>query len=281
MRGRAAPWRQIILTTNPDSDSHWIYRRLIRNQKAAVYYSKAADNAHNPDGYDVSLDSLTGVMRQRLRDGLWCSAEGAVYPEFSREIHVIDPFEIPKEWRRFRSIDFGFTNPFVCQWWALDNDDRAYLYREIYQTQRIVSDHAKLINALSKGEAIEYTIADHDAEDRATLASCGIHTLPAHKDVSPGIQAVAQRLRSHNGKPRLMIFADALHSADKALETAKRPTCTIEEFGAYAWAHGAKGPKEAPIKENDHGLDALRYAVASLDIKRAGGRTFAAKPTGF
>lgn len=269
MRGRAAPWRQIILTTNPDSDQHWILKRLINDAKAKVYYSSAKDNTHNPDDYRDSLNKLTGVMRMRMRDGLWVTAEGAVYQDWSSTVHMIDPFEIPRAWRRFRSIDFGYTNPFVCQWWALDHDDRAYLYREIYMSGRIVSDHAADINRLSFGEQFEQTIADHDAEDRATLASCGIHTLPAIKDVSAGIQAVSGRLRSAgDGKPRMFIMRNALYQTDVSLEKMHKPTCTADEFSGYVWAHGKLGPKEAPVKENDHGLDALRYFVMSIDKSR-------------
>lgn len=283
MRGKAGPWRQKIVTTNPDSDQHWIYKRLIKGKQANVYYSHADDNPFNPEDYSASLDSLTGVMRMRLRDAIWCTAEGAIYPDFSHELHIVDSFKIPDDWRRMRSIDFGFTNPFVCQWWAQSPDDDLYLYREIYHTQRLVSDHAKMINFLSQGERIEYTVADHDAEDRATLKACGIITIPAKKDVSPGLQAVAKRLSTNNpgGKPKLFILADAIHEVDHSLEAAKRPTCTMDEFPGYVWAHGEKGPKETPVKINDHGMDTMRYLVASVDMKAAGGRTFKDLPSGF
>jgi len=129
MRGTAANWRQVILTTNPDTPSHWIHRRLIEGGEARVYLSGAPDNPYNPEDYLVALDRLTGPLRDRLRDGRWVQAEGAVYPEWDATVHLIDPFPVPAEWRRFRSIDFGYTNPFVCQWWAIDGDGRMYLYR--------------------------------------------------------------------------------------------------------------------------------------------------------
>jgi hypothetical protein len=67
-------------------------------------------------------------------------------------------------------IDFGFNNPFVCQWWAVDPDGRMHLYRELYMTGRTVTRHKVDISIHSRGESYEATIADHDAEDRATLA---------------------------------------------------------------------------------------------------------------
>jgi phage terminase large subunit len=268
MRGTAANWRQVILTTNPDTPSHWIHRRLIEGGEARVYLSGAPDNPYNPEDYLVALDRLTGPLRDRLRDGRWVQAEGAVYPEWDATVHLIDPFPVPAEWRRFRSIDFGYTNPFVCQWWAMDGDGRMYLYREIYYTQRLVEDHAGQIVALSRGEAIEASVADHDAEDRATLERYGVYTQPAIKDVSPGIQAVQARLRrAGDGKPRLYIMRDALVDTDPALLAAKKPTCTEEETSGYVWQRTADGraTKEEPLKIDDHGMDAMRYAVMYAD----------------
>ncbi len=271
MRGKAAPWRQVILTTNPDAPTHWIYKRLMQGGEASVYYSSAADNPYNPPEYIETLNGLTGVLALRLREGKWVQAEGAVYEEFDPSVHIVDWFEPPEHWRRIRSIDFGYTNPFVCQWWAIDDDGRMYLYREIYMTNRIVEDHARQIKALSEGERIEATVADHDAEDRATLERYGIRTIPAIKDISPGIQAVQARLRkAGDGKPRLFIMRGALVERDEKLNAAKKPVCTEDEFPAYVWpkAQDGKPVKEIPVKENDHGMDAMRYAVMYVDRPR-------------
>jgi len=268
MRGKAAPWQQIILTTNPDAPTHWIYRRIIQGGEGKVYYSSAVDNPYNPPGYLDILKKLTGVLGLRLRDGKWVQAEGAVYDGYDPAIHLIDWFPIPGEWRRIRSVDFGFTNPFVCQWWAIDGDGRMYLYREIYQSQRLVEDHAKDIKRLSAGENIEATVADHDAEDRATLARHGVPTVPARKAVREGIQAVAERLRkAGDGRPRLYIMRDALVATDPFLAEKRLPACTEEEFPGYVWSKGLsdKPAKEEPLKLHDHGMDALRYAVMYVD----------------
>lgn len=271
MRGTSAPWGQIILSCNPDAPTHWIYQRLIMGAQGTVFYSKAADNTYNPPSYLETLQKLTGVLGARLRDGKWVQAEGAVYEEFDPAIHMLEPFAIPADWRRIRAVDFGFTNPFVCQWWAIDGDGRMYLYRELYQTQTLVEDHARRIFALTGGERIEATVADHDAEDRATLQRYGVGTVPAEKSISPGIQAVQQRLRvQDDGKPRLFIFRNALVGIDMRLEDAKLPTNTADEFIAYTWPRSTDGRpvKEVPVQVNDHGMDALRYAVMYADKGR-------------
>lgn len=174
-------------------------------------------------------------------------------------------------------IDFGYVNPFVCQWWAIDGDGRMYRYREIYMTKRTVAQHAEQIKLLSIGETYEATIADHDAEDRATLRQAGIETLAATKEVSRGIQAVQQRLaRGHDERPRLFLLKNALVEPDAALAEAKKPTCAEAEFPAYVWQTTPDGrpDKEEPLKVNDHAMDCIRYAVMYLDGKpprRTGG----------
>lgn len=268
LRGTAAGWRQIILTTNPDAPTHWIKTRLMDGGQARVYYSQAVDNPNNPAEYLTTLAQLTGVLGRRLHLGQWVQAEGAVYDMFDDSQHVIDWFEPPKDWRRIRVVDFGFVNPLVCQWWAIDPDGRMYLYREIYMTGRTVDEHSRQIIALSEGESIEATICDHDAEDRATLAANGIFNRAAQKDVSMGIQKVSQRLvKAGDGKPRLFIMKNALVEMDRNLQSRRLPTCTLEELPGYAWAKAPDGraAKEEPVKLNDHGCDALRYGCVYVD----------------
>jgi phage terminase large subunit len=115
-------------------------------------------------------------------------------------------------------------------------------------------------------------ICDHDAEDRATLERhLGMGTVAAKKTVSDGIQAVQARLRpAGDGKPRLFVVRGALVERDPELEAAKKPLCLEDEIGGYVWdLKDGKQPKEQPVKENDHGCDAMRYVCAERDL---GGR---------
>lgn len=269
LRGTAAPWRQLLYTTNPDGPQHWIKTRLIDGGEATVHYSSAKDNLALPAEYKDTLASISGVLGMRLREGMWVQAEGVVYDGWSDALHMIDRMpEGWQAWRKIRVIDFGYVNPFVCQWWALDPDGRMYRYRELFMTKRTVADHATKINLLSRGESYEATVCDHDAEDRATLKQAGISSVGAIKDVSRGIQAVQQRLaRGHDDKPRLFLLKGALVERDGALAEDHKPVCTEQEFPGYVWqtAPDGKPNKEEPTKMNDHGMDATRYAVMYLD----------------
>jgi hypothetical protein len=301
-RGGVAPYAQTFGDCNPGPPNHWIIER----EKAGPLKLLHSKHEDNPSLYDdkgrlteqgvktmAVLDSLTGLRYKRLRLGLWVAAEGTVYEGWDRSVHLIDHVpghpewtkdNLPKSWRRWRAIDFGFTNPFVTHWWAMDEDGRLYLYRELYGTQRLVEDWAVDIKRYSvmrsdteEGEGtgdhiperIEDTIADHDAEDRATLHRRGIWTTAAVKDVSPGIQAVQERLKiAGDGKPRLYIFRGALVGGeDTSLREKRKPTCTADEMDTYVWQESKEGKaeKEEPLKVDDHGMDAMRYMVYHLD----------------
>ncbi len=278
--GRAGntPYTQVFGDCNPGPPTHWIKNR----SRLRLFEQR---HEHNPNLFNQAtgeiteqgkksletLDALTGLRYKRGRLGLWVSAEGQVYGDFDPAKHVIKPFPIPEEWARYRSIDFGYTNPFVCQWWAVDHDGRMYLYREIYMTRRTVKMHAQAIRRLSKDERYIATVADHDAEDRATLAENGIKTIAAKKEISPGLQAVEERLKvAGDGKPRLYIFEDCRVEADRELYREypgdTQPTNTEQEFSSYVWPDGKDGKpqKETPVDAYNHGMDAMRYLVMEL-----------------
>lgn len=276
LRNGVMPYQQIIGDTNPDAPSHWIKSRADAG-RMQLWPTRHEDNPRYHDGKDWTvegrryldrLERLTGVRYLRLRKGQWVGVEGQVYDEWDEAVHVVAPFDPPSDWPRYRAIDFGYTNPFVCQWWTTDPDGRAYLYRELYSTGRIVADWAIDIERHSAGERIEWTVADHDREDRETLHAAGLWTIAATKDVQPGIEAVQKRLRKQpDGKPRLYIMKGCTVSRDPRLIEAKKPASTAEEIGGYIWAPtlANRAPKEEPLKINDHGMDALRYMIAELD----------------
>jgi hypothetical protein len=284
LRNGKVSFQQLIADTNPDVATHWLKMRADRGA-TLLLESRHEDNpvlvdehgTHTEVGaaYIAKLDALTGVRHLRLRKGLWVAAEGMIYEEWDARLHLVDRFPIPDTWTRWWSVDFGFTNPFVLQCWAEDPDGRLWLYREIYRTKRLVEDHAKhILKVVAPGgrwrePKPRAVVCDHDAEDRATLERhLGLGTVAARKSVSDGIQAFAARLRpAGDGRPRLMILRDSLVERDADLEASARPTCTAEEIPGYVWDQGVgKAPKEAPVKDNDHGADAGRYMVAERDL---------------
>jgi Phage terminase large subunit len=284
LRHGAISFQQLMADCNPNAPHHWLKQRCDREATQLIY----CRHEDNPRLYDPAsgewsiqgqaymsvLDGLTGVRRERLKLGKWAAADGLIYDTFDATAHLGYPLGMPPlAWPRWWSVDFGFTNPFVCQMWAQDPDGRLHLYREIYRTQTLVEDHAaKMLAIVKRGDGHKSDVmprtivCDHDAEGRATLeAKLGMSTVAAHKSVLEGIEAVKGRLKVQpDGMPRIVIHRDALVERDQALADAKKPCCTQDELLEYVWDDGAK--KEQPRKENDHGCDAMRYVVAEIDL---------------
>jgi phage terminase large subunit len=267
------PVRKLILDCNPKNQRHWLYKAgvLLQDPETGKPFPDAAtwrrqhwtpyDNPHLPTDALATLEALSGTQRRRMLKGEWCEADGAVYDEFDEDVHVWRG-ALPagsEHWRKVRGIDFGYSNPFVCLWGLIDPDGRLWIVRERYVAGVIVEDHATAIKQATTGPVL-WTVADHDAEDRATLHRHGVITIPANKKVATGIAAVKKRLQVlPDGKPRLIV-----HESCREV---------IGEFYDYIWPESKDGrnDKEEPVKDRDHAMDTVRYMVMKLDGPRGSG----------
>lgn len=282
LSGCMTPERKAIYDCNPKGTRHWLYRAGVMAQdssgaplppSAAEKWRRLSwtpyDNPNLSPDYLASLEALSGITRRRMLLGEWCNAEGSVYgEEFDEEVHGFDNLPPGSEsWELVRGIDFGFTNPFVCLFGLVDPDGCLWIIAERYVRKVIVADHARAIRATLPGRAVLWTVADHDAEDRATLEAAGIPSISARKAILPGIERVKARLRKGaNGKVRLRI---------------SRSGCPelLAEFLDYSFPPskgGERGESETPAKERDHAMDALRYMIAQLDAGEISGPSGAA-----
>lgn len=205
---------------------------------------------------------------------------GLVYKEFQREVHAIEPFDVPESYTILRGIDFGSTNPTACLWIAVDGDENWYVVSEHYATGQTIDFHAGIINANSLSQRVSQSYGDPSgAQWISEFNQRGIYITPANKETGQdsqgwvrfGIEKVAERLRVVPG-----------HTTSVARATGGQPrggepklyvfnTCSnvIREFETYRWkeksvtqAQDLNEP-EAPEKANDHAMDALRYFAVS------------------
>ncbi len=95
----------------------------------------------NDPEYLTKLASMPEQERNALLYGDWDTFSGQVFTEWRNDsdhykdrvnTHVVTPFLIPKEWRVWRSFDWGYSRPFSCGWYAIDHDRRMYRIRELY-----------------------------------------------------------------------------------------------------------------------------------------------------
>jgi phage terminase large subunit len=260
LRGAAAHWRQIILTTNPDAPTHWIKRRLIDGGEARVYYSTAEDNVYNPLDYRARLNSLTGVEGDRLARGQWVQASGLVYDVWSdgpADGNVTEEAEyVPDGGSIYWACDDGYagerdpssghfsgdSHPRVFLLVQERADGRLCVFAEDYRVRALSDGHIADIAALDY-PAPDYVALDSSAAElRGRIQQAGYYTRGKPSRVDESIKATRRMLAPDaNGVRRILV-----HPRCKHLRA---------ELASYRY-----DPQSgAPIKQFDHGPDALRY----------------------
>jgi hypothetical protein len=214
-------------------------------------------------------------------EGDWNIIEGAFFPEFTTQRHVIEPFTIPEHWIRFRSGDWGSARPYSFGWWAVVQDDH-YLhlskrtlprgaivrYRELYGSsapnvglKQPAEQVAKLIRAADNFEEIAYGVLDPSAfavhsgpSIGEVFARAGVYMRPADNSrlSTPkrmgGWDQVRARLRGNpDGEPMIFIFS-----------TCKALIRTIPIM-----QHDELRPEDLDTDTEDHAMDDCRYACLS------------------
>jgi hypothetical protein len=220
-------------------------------------------NDRLPAGWaDRYLATIPEDLRATREHGAFASRVGAVFKEFRRHLHVVPPFDVPRDWHKIRGIDFGWNHPTTCVWIARDGDGNYYVYDCYWASGRLLREHARAILERPWSDHAVYgrTYADGSAaQEIAEFARLGISCCGARKSIELGIECLRKMMMPQTGskKPRLYIFDT---------ENNKRLVAEIQQ---YHWDPlVGKGDRQhlgrdLPVKSNDDLLDALRYAVYS------------------
>jgi len=248
--GQALGYRQIVTVTNPGSPGHFLHGRFYEtpDETQRLIETNSLENFFLPRQYIEQLQKLTGTDYERYVLGKWTAYEGLVYRDFSRAVHVC---ERPGPWQRvIIGVDEGFTHPGVALVVGIDGDGRGHVMREFYQTQVLPADFVARVKAMAGDCEPKLERAYIPPEAAGMIADLKRQSVPAMKAknaVMDGIRYVTNALMIRgDGRPGLTIG----------------PACvdTIREFEAYCWRKG----KDEPVKEDDHAMDALRYALFSM-----------------
>ena len=99
------------------------------------------------------------MQRRQLLEGDWSVADGAAFAEFRVTHHTVDPFDIPPDWKRFRSCDYGYSSFSAVHWFAIDpNFETLYVYRELYVSKHTGRDLAKAVMQAEINDRVPYGI---------------------------------------------------------------------------------------------------------------------------
>lgn len=215
---------------------------LHKTKKVRTQYipALAMENPFITEDYIFELEQKPEALRNALLNGDWDSFEGQVFTEFTNKpehyidrigTHVIEPFEIPLWWKRYVSFDHGYSRPFSVGFWAIDEEGRAYRYKEWYgclPRQANVGvkitprEIAEGIVALEKDERDNNLYIDHIADpaifDRSRGDSVadqmrpekdrpGVIFRPGDNTRLAGKMQLHERLRfREDGRPMLYVF---------------------------------------------------------------------------
>lgn len=257
VRGANGFPKQIKSSTNPGGVGHqWVKSRFVDpsapNQefigsdgmKRIFIPSLLDDNTFlmtsDPD-YKKRLEALPERDKKALLYGDWNIFDGQYFPEFDRNVHVCDPFEIPKEWRRYRAFDYGLDR-LACYWIAVDSTRTAYVYKELCESDLPISTACERIEETNDGDDIYLTLAPPDMWSRsqetgrskaAIFQENGLDIVKSSNNREAGWLAIKEMLKvDSNGFTRLKIFSNCteLIKCLPALQIdKKKPTdCSTE-----------------------------------------------------
>ena len=269
---------------NPDGPYHWFKVNWIDKstgylgkERVEQIRKKAAEEGKDPGLKEIlylhfTMDdnlSLSEEIKARYRSmyigvffkryilGLWAAAEGVIYDMFDPEKHVKNIkefFQILVNGNRYVSCDYGTQNATVFLLWNKGIDGKWYCIREYYYSgrdkgkQKTDAEYADDLKKWLDGTRIKAMIVDPSAASFiAELRKRGYKVIKANNDVLDGIRLVGMLLNLE-----MLIFSSSC-------------TETIKEFASYIWDEkAAEHGEDKPVKQHDHGCDAVRYFVSTV-----------------
>lgn len=285
--------KRTYYTCNPGGVSHNYIKRLFIDRKyegaeipenysftQALVTDNKALMEMQPE-YKAELEALPPKLRKAWLEGSWDLFEGMFFEEFKDDpehyedrqwTHVIAPFEVPKEWKIYRSFDWGYSKPFSCAWWAIDYDGVAYRILELYgctktpnegvkwiapkvfaEIQRIEKEHRWLKGKQIYGVADPAIFSADGGESIAETASkYGVYFTPGDNKRIPGWMQIHYRMAfDENGYPMMYVF----NNCKGFIRTI--PTLLYDEHKV----------EDLDTEGEDHIADETRYFCMSRPIK--------------
>lgn len=265
------PGAKMYITTNPDSPMHYMYKDFIANKKINEEGSGRCrtinfyldDNPHLSEEYKASIrEAHSGVYYQRFVLGQWVMAEGLIYRDcWDDQGNTFDDGEpgVPPDlyvnyMARYIGVDYGTVNP-MCFLDVIDDGTTLWVVNEYWfdsaaeQRQRTDSEYAEAFAEFAQGRQDARVLIDPSAASfQLEVRQRGFLVQDADNDVANGIKWVSSMLT-------------------RRLIRIHRRRCPnlLRERGLYCWDKKASLlGKEQPIKQNDHGMDCLRYIIKTM-----------------
>jgi len=260
------PWSMGFATMNPSHPGHKIKQWIDKAEEGdSNYYAlhfTLDDNPFVDENYKQRIrDSLSGLFYKRNYLGIWCLAEGAIFDFFDRKVHVVQqPPTAAEYW--IAAIDYGAINPFACVLIGVSTGrytqtgKSLWLEKEYYWdpkekgVQKTNSEFARDVSEFLEPYDIKALYIDPSAAAfKEELRRFGIRPIDANNNVLDGIQIMTSEM----AKGSFVVCSECKNS--------------IKEIESYVWdPRAAEKGIDAPLKKNDHAIDAIRYCLASHKV---------------
>lgn len=254
---------KIWFNCNPDGPYHWFKTEWIDKaaDKDLIYlHFDMDDNLTLSETIKQRYRSnFTGVFYKRYILGLWVVAEGIIYDMFNQERHTFKGPQVYTDKDIYVSIDYGTQNATVFLLWRKTKQGKWYCVKEYYYSGR---DTGKQKTDKEFADELEQFLGDikpkriivdpSAASFIAELKQRGYKIKKANNKVLDGIRYVGSLLNTD--------------------EIAFSPDCinTFKEFNSYIWDEKAtERGEDAPVKQHDHAMDAVRYFAYTI-IRKSG-----------
>lgn len=249
---------RIICDTNPDIPTHWLKTDYIDNPdpKARIksFTFTIDDNTFLSKDYVESIKAATpkGMFYDRGILGQWVTGDGIVYQDFNKETMVIPRDRVPDGLDYYVGVDWGYEHPNPIILLGDDKDDNTYVLEDYTQKHKFINYWVKIAQNLQTrfGRNLIFYADSARPDNVNEFQSNGLNCINANKNVLPGIECVARKMRE--GK---FYVVDTASSG------------LLDEIYQYAWDDKTGLPlKENDVRHNDR-LDAIRYAIYSRNKK--------------
>lgn len=275
---------QWLITLNPWDAGCWIKHRFFDTPRDNVLAMTTTYKCNEwlSDEDRAVFDEMALIDPERYKVaglGEWGIAEGQYFTQWRESIHIVEPFKIPAQWVKFRSMDWGSARPYSCHWYAVDYDNNLYVWREMYgwggspntgtgETAKQVGE--RLAKIESREDDISYGVLDSacwnstgvtgptiaEELNRVMIDNHLVSFGKSSKGRMEGGNAIKQRLIGNTKpdgtqKPALFVFSNCIH--------------LIRTLPMIA--HDKSKPELYDTSGEDHAVDDLAYACLSRPWK--------------
>lgn len=249
---------RIICDTNPDIPTHWLKTDYIDNPdpKARIksFTFTIDDNTFLSKDYVESIKAATpkGMFYDRGILGQWVTGDGIVYRDFDKDKMVISREQVPDDLEYYVGIDWGYEHPNPIILLGDDKNGNTYVLADYTQKHKFIDYWIRIAKNLqaSFGRNLIFYADSARPDNVNEFQANGINCINANKNIMPGIECVARKMR-----------IGQFYVVDTAASGL------LEEIYQYAWDDKTGLPlKENDVRHNDR-LDAIRYAIYSRNKK--------------